>query len=492
MASNKWNEQYLNHDDYSFFKTNFKINRKLTENEGKNLKTIIELLGDASYNTEIFNNILELLMKYLNSGHVMYNCRSDKCCRYINYSIAKKFREINYVQYIESKFNIFKKFMEGYYKTTRFWDCKDRLDYINPLILSRMDILYDLYDKYNYLISLKSNDANNKLCITLSLIAREYREAIKLHEGDENFIKELENFRKFILSKNPNYNRACGWNLTSITLPNPVTPHQDEMQEQKLNSHVPTQQPSLNELEKSRTVVGATDESELSRLPGLQSESLQLTEVKPKSLQPTEVQALPVNPLSAHPQSSHPQSSHSESSHSESSHPQSSHSESTQSESTQSESTHLESTHSNPVQLKREQAEAEEFHDIQLPSNHHSQNEWQTREFMESIDQKTHNSEYPIKDAEHTDGLFGKMREIFAGTLGEVDPVPVVGVSGGMGALFLLFRYTPFGTFFRGGRGRAHRIPRSFNGQFPGFPDYYEYDRGYIGYAPMNINPLAE
>ncbi|SCA81999.1 VIR protein [Plasmodium vivax] len=73
----------------------------------------------------------------------------------------------------------------------------------------------------------------------------------------------------------------------------------------------------------------------------------------------------------------------------------------------------------------------------------------------------------------------------------DVDPVPVVGVSGGMGALFLLFRYTPFGTFFRGGRGRVHRIPRSFNGQFlGGFPGYEDYDVGHIGYGPMN--PLAE
>ncbi|KMZ88830.1 hypothetical protein PVBG_05626 [Plasmodium vivax Brazil I] len=77
--------------------------------------------------------------------------------------------------------------------------------------------------------------------------------------------------------------------------------------------------------------------------------------------------------------------------------------------------------------------------------------------------------------------------------LKDVDPVPVVGVSGGMGALFLLFRYTPVGAFFRGGRGRAHRIPRSFNGQFlGGFPDIQYYDVGHIGYGPMNINPLAE
>ncbi|VVA00359.1 PIR protein, partial [Plasmodium vivax] len=102
-------------------------------------------------------------------------------------------------------------------------------------------------------------------------------------------------------------------------------------------------------------------------------------------------------------------------------------------------------------------------------------------------------SEYLIRpDTQLETGVFDQMKNTISNVLGSVDPVPVVGVSGGMGALFLLFRYTPVGAFFRGGRGRAHRIPRSFNGQFPGFPDYYDYDGGYIGYAPMNINPLAE
>ncbi|SCA60188.1 Plasmodium vivax Vir protein, putative [Plasmodium vivax] len=86
-------------------------------------------------------------------------------------------------------------------------------------------------------------------------------------------------------------------------------------------------------------------------------------------------------------------------------------------------------------------------------------------------------------------GIPSSITEVF----GSVDPVPVVGVSGGMGALFLLFRYTPLGTFFRGGRGRAHRIPRSFNGQFLGaFPDVNEYNGGYIGYGPMDIPYGAE
>ncbi|CAI7724265.1 hypothetical protein PVPAM_000039000 [Plasmodium vivax] len=77
--------------------------------------------------------------------------------------------------------------------------------------------------------------------------------------------------------------------------------------------------------------------------------------------------------------------------------------------------------------------------------------------------------------------------------LGSVEPGPVLGVSGGMGALFLLFKYTPVGTFFRGGRVRARRIPSGFSGPFPGdFANFQDYGGGFVGYSPMDINPLAE
>ncbi|SCA60379.1 hypothetical protein, conserved [Plasmodium vivax] len=89
------------------------------------------------------------------------------------------------------------------------------------------------------------------------------------------------------------------------------------------------------------------------------------------------------------------------------------------------------------------------------------------------------------------DGFLGKVQGAFSTMVEGVDPGPVLGVSGGMGALFLLFKYTPVGSFFGGRKGRFRQIPRSFNGPFQGeFPNFQDYDGGYIGYGPMN--PLAE
>ncbi|SCA60729.1 VIR protein [Plasmodium vivax] len=86
-------------------------------------------------------------------------------------------------------------------------------------------------------------------------------------------------------------------------------------------------------------------------------------------------------------------------------------------------------------------------------------------------------------------GFPGYITEVFR----SVEPAPILGVSGGMGALFLLFKYTPIGSFFGGRRGRFRQIPRTFNGPFPGgFPNFQDYDGGFVGYAPMNISPLGE
>ncbi|KMZ77298.1 hypothetical protein PVIIG_05657 [Plasmodium vivax India VII] len=50
-------------------------------------------------------------------------------------------------------------------------------------------------------------------------------------------------------------------------------------------------------------------------------------------------------------------------------------------------------------------------------------------------------SEYLIRpDTQLETGVFDQMKNTISNVLGSVDPVPVVGVSGGMGALFLLFR----------------------------------------------------
>ncbi|CAG9480088.1 unnamed protein product [Plasmodium vivax] len=109
------------------------------------------------------------------------------------------------------------------------------------------------------------------------------------------------------------------------------------------------------------------------------------------------------------------------------------------------------------------------------------------------MDGLTNRSQGEYNHPSQSEGTTGSITDTISGFIKDVEPGPVLGVSGGMGVLFLLFKYTPVGSFFGGRRGRIRQIPRSFNGPFPGdFANFQEYDGGYIGYGPTSISSLAE
>ncbi|KNA01581.1 hypothetical protein PVNG_06181 [Plasmodium vivax North Korean] len=96
--------------------------------------------------------------------------------------------------------------------------------------------------------------------------------------------------------------------------------------------------------------------------------------------------------------------------------------------------------------------------------------------------------QYTVGQQIEDPSLLGKMRTALSTMVDSVDPGPVLGVSGGMGVLFLLFKYTPVGSFFGGRRGRFRQIPRIFGGFPPGdFGYFQEYGGGYVGYSQMDM-----
>ncbi|VUZ99650.1 PIR protein [Plasmodium vivax] len=111
---------------------------------------------------------------------------------------------------------------------------------------------------------------------------------------------------------------------------------------------------------------------------------------------------------------------------------------------------------------------------------------------MGTVDDRSNEVDPKINTATK-DGFLGKVQGAFSSFAEHVEPGPVLGVSGGMGVLFLLFKYTPVGSFFGGRRGRFRQIPRSFGGFAPGeLPNFQDYEGGYIGYGPTSISSLAE
>ncbi|KMZ88726.1 hypothetical protein PVBG_05672 [Plasmodium vivax Brazil I] len=116
---------------------------------------------------------------------------------------------------------------------------------------------------------------------------------------------------------------------------------------------------------------------------------------------------------------------------------------------------------------------------------------------LESSETSPYSEQYPhlpvLPSPNEVGDTSSSVMSTITSALRDVEPGPVLGVSGGMGVLFLLFKYTPVGSFFGGRRGRFRQIPRSFGGFPPGeFPNFQDYEGGYIGYGPTSISSLAE
>ncbi|CAI7721729.1 Plasmodium vivax Vir protein, putative [Plasmodium vivax] len=95
-----------------------------------------------------------------------------------------------------------------------------------------------------------------------------------------------------------------------------------------------------------------------------------------------------------------------------------------------------------------------------------------------------------------TGTIMGTIKDAVSNVFEAVEPVPVLGVSGGMGALYLLFKYTPIGSLFGRNRRNNQNIPNFFDPrygeQFSGYyPQYY--NEGFPNYR-MNIayHPSSE
>ncbi|SCA60528.1 VIR protein [Plasmodium vivax] len=379
----------------------------------------------------LLQEILPKLKKYLSDDNSFVSYNQLYICKYISYLLYDQICKGDNNVCDKDIFNILKDFVEGFrlYKKSNI--CMSKINYLDTSTYKKHSILYDLYDKYSIII--RRRPSNPYLpCSTLNSLIFNYNETIRIHgENDVHFIDKLIELKKLIADKVLPSNTNCGRLITHFTETN-IEKARAEAHAEKLR-----QEAAKAEAKKrlQETVYAVQEQQQVKTEAGQEREQ---SVVRPEDeITLLEPQGLALKFL-------------------------------VQQESYEESKAHI------------KQPLVERF---TLP---------------DTISDELNEQFYGPENTRATlpgseEGILEKMKSAISGIGEYVEPVPLMGVSGGMGALFLLLRYTPVATFFRGGRGRAHRIPRSFHGHFPGaFPDYHEYDGGYIGYGPMNINPLAE
>ncbi|VUZ95030.1 PIR protein [Plasmodium vivax] len=409
---------------------------------------------DKNINVSSYTTLIDDLVNRLSSNALSFDIDNSITCKYINYwlneEILNKYSmlyglEFDIFQECADKYAIFKNGLNVYEANS----CRK---YINSLYdgkYNKMKSLYDLYKWYKQIEQPNRVNDNLELCKTLNVITYNYREMSSQFKEDEKLCKKLNEFKNLTMNNKTLFKDRCNIDI-SQSMPTPtillpkVEPPVKEKENLALQDTLRT--PQGNELQHSADETRQNLGSRLTEGPG-----------------------------------SHPEQSHVDISQTK------------ESAEAVSESEQLP-----PLGSRRERAQTLSPQETVLQytvfpevGNGLKMERGLSRDPKSDTFEERNDTVHEKMIPHATGGFSGAIKDAFSTISENVDPVPLMGVSGGMGALFLLFRYTPVGAFFRGGRGRVRRIPSAFHGQFPGgFPGYEEYDGGYIGYSQMSS--LAE
>ncbi|SCA60855.1 hypothetical protein PVC01_000128000 [Plasmodium vivax] len=436
--------QYLSHECFKYLSE--KLDKhELSQDNKKHFDNALTSLGKDQYTKFFENNIINNLAARVGSDGVFWHADTKTACNYINYKLNESLR--NHYNHRDIKdYTIFKDFVKVFYNKRQgnFNDdrsCEKYIEYMDNDIYNRVLTIFRMYYYYNELKNSNKyihDDTHNKLCSNLYSLIHYSNYAINQKILNDESIKLVKKLKQIMENDNANepYRMFCDLRFLYSMLTEFPTPRDQITKEASsaLDSQVPPKTDKLHELDPQR---GDTENEQASIQ--LEIEDKTAMEIAAHVLAPQEAVAHELPPQEPTDKVEEP-----------------------------------------GIQLNSFHAVMHPVIGRQVPNDQDIRGQFEGR----------HISQHPQAPTDGREGLLGKMQGFFTDTLGQVEPAPILGVSGGMGALFLLFKYTPFGTFFRG-RGRVRRIPSGFHGQFPGgFPGYEEYDVGHIGYGPMN--PLAE
>ncbi|VVA00079.1 PIR protein [Plasmodium vivax] len=444
------------------------------------------------------------LKKFISRNHSFLEYGKEKCCNYINYWLNKTVRDSEYGVNKE-KFKFFDEFMQRDPKASdverkikgifdKFMkidpkakedkiNCTSKLSYIDTDAFEKMKKLYDLYDDFT---ELKQTKNQLSLCQNITDLAEKYKSTMQQYKGeDSKLFDALTDLKKIIEKDELDVKNKCRKDISDLFFLEIDLPHGNEQnagaaqahdrisRETSTPTHVSGFSPHTQKLEKQaegdrgrtlsrtpeRSAPGQTERSTLGK-PGPSESSRQPIPSVRRPAPELRQGQLQVQQQGHRPEQGHQQALGSRLPPERPEHPQ---------EQQQEQERHLYTSEDADLFSELEGDIPPEKGDPLADSIFST---FDTEKIMETI------------------------KGAVSNVLESVEPVPVLGVSGGMGALYLLFKYTPIGSLFRRNRKNNLYIPNFFDPeyaeQFSGYyPQYY--NEGFPNYR-MNIayHPSSE
>ncbi|KMZ88636.1 hypothetical protein PVBG_06125 [Plasmodium vivax Brazil I] len=374
--------EYLNYKNYTHFKKKFENVIRSSGTPYYWEKSIEHVKSKLNTNLPYSENIFIHLIKYFSLYDPFNYYETSECCSYINFWLNNKIRETH--GHVSSlMFYLFNEFAQKYselkYGYNSKHNCKPYLSYLDPDIYIKTKLLYDLYHMYDEINSPPKNP-ENPACYTLNFILRLYKDAVKNYfEHDTNLFNKLKDLKILIKELKHESINDCRSKLSEFKTPDEDLEVQNQqlgMKAEMITQETLSQETSVQALDIPKTQF----QQEVTELPPIPEEPIRV-ETHRKNDNPIE----PPNHDTMH--------------------------------------SHITETHA-----KTESSPGFEPHHVQFVS-------LRTPLYPEKKEylQRQELSNEPATDSST---ILGSI----TGVLKDVEPAPILGVSGGMGALFLLFK----------------------------------------------------
>ncbi|KMZ96059.1 hypothetical protein PVNG_05948 [Plasmodium vivax North Korean] len=340
---------------------------------------------------QIFNK----LYQYLGGDGIFFWQDDTECCKYINYWLNTRVQNLLPDLYDNKSFEIFQNIMKFYNEDkNNNKRCISDIKYIEPHELRKMGTLYSLYEKYEILKEKRRTD--DTPCNILISMYRTYNDALTLHgNNDDNLFSRLKALKNLIDNILPQHENC----KPLIHFKDPDSIKKKENTESEHHTRTHDQKKITQELQSPEEKT-TRPEQETTR-PETDSPSPPV--LKPV---PSELQA-------------------------ENSRGTSNTSERNQPLRTSLEQTHSELSENTYVgNLKGQTLKSRLDHSGGLIYSDTLENPF----YSENL-----GSEKLVRNPSD-DGFLNKVQGAFSSIAEHVEPAPILGVSGGMGALFLLFK----------------------------------------------------
>ncbi|KMZ87887.1 hypothetical protein PVBG_06114 [Plasmodium vivax Brazil I] len=377
MAPQGSSNHYPDYKCYYYLNNRYVLNNTLNDSEDVTKFSRTYTVDTPAKNNNILQKILPNLKKYLSDSNSFVLYDHHYICSYVSFLLHDQICKGDNNECDENIFNILKKFVDEFRKHSTSNICESKINYLSPSTYQKHKILYDLYDKYSIIIE-KNRSVQDIPCNALHMLIVNYNESISNEGSDENFINKLIELKKLIKNNVLQSNTVCGRDIT----------HFNDSHKEKREKELEEAKRRLEEEEKAEEQKRLRETEEKRQLQeALDAAQKQQQQVKSVEAQKQERRLAR-----------------------------------TQDEITLGQQAANEHTlaHSIP----------------QLAEGH----TW-AHSLMDQLDPQFYGPENTRAALPgDQEGILDKMKSAISGIGEYVEPVPLMGVSGGMGALFLLFR----------------------------------------------------